>query len=93
MRDVDLVEACMSLSRALWYLEENNVPHGNIRASNVFVADHHEAAFVVRLGDTGMRKRQVVIIILPLIYFCNFLSKRVVSTLFVKDHIFTLAVS
>ena len=57
MREVDLVEACLSLSHAIWYLEQNNFCHGNIRSSNVFVADHHEAAFKVKLGDSGMRKR------------------------------------
>ena len=57
VREVDLVEACTSLSRALWYLEEHGLVHGNIRAANVFVADHDEAAFRVKLGDTGMSRR------------------------------------
>ena len=55
LRDVDLVEACAALSKAVWYLEEGGMAHGNIRAANVFVAGHDDAAFKVKLGDQGLR--------------------------------------
>lgn len=53
-RDVDLVEACASLARAVWYLDENELVHGNVRCSNVFVAERNESVFKVKLGDAGM---------------------------------------
>ena len=55
LQDVDLVEACASLARALWYLEENdNIRHGHIRCKNVFVAYHDSTSFKVKLGDPSV---------------------------------------
>lgn len=62
---MDLVEACASLARAVWYLEDRHSlggarGHGRVRCSNVFVAapPGQEAesggAFRVKLGDAGM---------------------------------------
>jgi hypothetical protein len=51
----DLVEAATALARALWYLEEQNIVHTNIRLSNVFVAAHEVGScFKVKLGDPGL---------------------------------------
>jgi Janus kinase 2 len=54
LEDVDLMEAVVSLSRALWFLDENGIVHGNIRCSNVFVAESTSTAFKVKLGDRGL---------------------------------------
>ena len=51
VREVDQVEACTALSRAVWYLEEIGMSHGNVRCSNVFVVEHTDANFKVKLGD------------------------------------------
>ena len=53
------MEACASLSRAVWYLEERHSGcgsrgHGRVRCSNVFVSQHSDAAFQVKLGDAGL---------------------------------------
>ncbi len=57
LRDVDLVEACACLARALWYLEESGsirAAHGNVRCSNVFVDKDDGDCFKVKLGDCGL---------------------------------------
>ena len=51
IREVDQVEACTALSRAVWYLEETGMSHGNVRCANVFVVEHTDANFKVKLGD------------------------------------------
>ena len=54
---VDLVEACGSLSRAVWYLDESffgSRGHGRVRCSKAFVALHSDTAFQVKLGDPGL---------------------------------------
>ncbi|CAK9291363.1 unnamed protein product [Gordionus sp. m RMFG-2023] len=33
----ELLEACSSISKALWYLEEIKLPHGQIRPANIYV--------------------------------------------------------
>ena len=54
IREVDQVEACTALSRAVWYLEEIGMSHGNVRCSNVFVVEHTDANFKVKLGDCSL---------------------------------------
>ena len=54
IREVDQVEACTALSRAVWYLEEMGMSHGNVRCSNVFVVEHTDANFKVKLGDCSL---------------------------------------
>ena len=49
----DLLEAAVSLARALLHLEELNVVHGNIRLRNVLVAHYGEEGLKVKLGDPG----------------------------------------
>ena len=48
-----LLEAAVSLARALLHLEEQNIVHGNIRLRNVLVAQHEES-LKVKLGDPGL---------------------------------------
>ncbi|GFY60177.1 tyrosine-protein kinase hopscotch [Trichonephila inaurata madagascariensis] len=54
LQEVDLVEAAYHLARALWYLEEQRVCHGNIRCHNVFVVVHNDGSFKVKLTDPGL---------------------------------------
>lgn len=55
LEPVDLLEAAACLARALWYLEEQDIVHGNIRLANVFVATHEPGeSFKVKLGDNGL---------------------------------------
>ncbi|GFS90101.1 tyrosine-protein kinase hopscotch [Nephila pilipes] len=54
LREVDLVEAAYHLARALWYLEDQRVCHGNIRCHNVLVAVHNDSSFKVKLTDPGL---------------------------------------
>uniref|UniRef100_T1IKG8 non-specific protein-tyrosine kinase n=1 Tax=Strigamia maritima TaxID=126957 RepID=T1IKG8_STRMM len=54
LKEVDLVEAATYLAKALWYLEEENKCHGNIRCSNVLVSAHESNSFRVKLCDFGM---------------------------------------
>ena len=49
----DLLEAAVSLARALLHLEELNVVHGNIRLRNVLVAHYGEEGLKVKLADPG----------------------------------------
>lgn len=53
VQEVDLVEAGTYLAKALWYLEEQNICHGNIRCHNVFVSNHGENSFKVKLADAS----------------------------------------
>ena len=50
----DLLEAAVSMARALLHLEELNVVHGNIRLRNVLVAHYGEEGLKVKLADPGM---------------------------------------
>ena len=52
---VDLVEAGTYLAKALWYLDEQGVTHGNLRCRNVLVSSRAENKFHVRLADPGLR--------------------------------------
>lgn len=54
MKEVELVEAATYLARALWYLNVEGVRHNNIRCHNIFVAEHTDQAFKVKLGDPGL---------------------------------------
>jgi serine/threonine protein kinase len=54
IQDRHLVEACTSLSSAILYLEEIGQAHGNVRCSNVFVIEHIDSVFKVKLGDPGL---------------------------------------
>ena len=42
------LKACSALSRALMHLNDLNVIHGKVRASNVFVAEHTDRTFQVK---------------------------------------------
>ncbi|XP_037078956.1 tyrosine-protein kinase JAK2-like [Pollicipes pollicipes] len=55
MMEVDLVEAGTYLAKALWYLDEQGVTHGNLRCRNVLVSSRAENKFHVRLADPGLR--------------------------------------
>lgn len=54
LQPVDLLEAATCLARALHYLEDNNLVHGDIRARNMFVAQHTESQFKVKLCEGGL---------------------------------------
>jgi len=54
MQPVDLLEAATCLARALYYLEDNNLVHGDIRARNMYVAQHTESQFKVKLCEGGL---------------------------------------
>ncbi|GAB6032184.1 hypothetical protein CHUAL_010831 [Chamberlinius hualienensis] len=54
IQSVDLVEAAVYLGKALWYLEERNVVHGNICCKNLLVAAHDESSFKIKLADPGV---------------------------------------
>ncbi|KAG8180450.1 hypothetical protein JTE90_022795 [Oedothorax gibbosus] len=54
LKEVDLVEAAYHIARALWYLEEQHVCHGNIRCHNILIASHTESSFKVKLADPGL---------------------------------------
>ena len=49
------MEAGTYLAKALWYLDEQGVTHGNLRCRNVLVASRGENKFHVRLADPGLR--------------------------------------
>lgn len=52
----NLIEASLTLARALHYLQENNIIHGRIRCASLYVARYDEDNLLVRLGDPGLRK-------------------------------------
>lgn len=52
----NLIEASLTLARALHYLQENNIIHGRIRCASLHVIRCDEDNLVVRLGDPGFRK-------------------------------------
>lgn len=52
----NLIEASLTLARALHYLQENNMIHGRIRCASLYVVRHDEDNLIVRLGDPGFRK-------------------------------------
>ena len=71
---VDLVEASTSLAKALWYLEEHNLIHGNIRCDKLFVVSHDPGnSFKVKLGEPGIPdfKRPNQIYWMPLQMLCQ----------------------
>ncbi|XP_055594135.1 tyrosine-protein kinase hopscotch [Uranotaenia lowii] len=51
-----LIEVGHSLTRALYYLQENKFVHGRIRCSSMFVTkyDRNEGTLVAKLGDPGL---------------------------------------
>lgn len=51
-----LIEASLTLARALHYLHDDNIIHGRIRCSSLHVVRHDEQDLIVRLGDPGLRK-------------------------------------
>ena len=63
----DLLEAAVSLARALLHLEELNVVHGNIRLRNVLVAHYGEEGLKVKLGDPG--QNSILLLLLYRLYF------------------------
>ena len=71
---VDLVEAATSLAKALWYLEEHNLVHGNIQCDKLFVVSHDPGnSFKIRLGEPGIPdfKRANQIYWMPLQMLCQ----------------------
>ncbi|XP_042221339.1 tyrosine-protein kinase hopscotch-like [Homarus americanus] len=54
MKEVELVEAATYLARALWYLNVEGICHNNIRCHNIFVIEHTDQTFKVKLGDPGL---------------------------------------
>ena len=69
MHVVDLVEAATSLAKALWYLEEHNLVHGNIQCDKLFVMSHDPGnSLKVKLGEPGIPdfKRSNLIYWMPL---------------------------
>lgn len=54
---VGLIDVAYSLARALHYLLENNIVHGRIRCSSLFVIRYKAPdMLLVRLGDPGFQK-------------------------------------
>ena len=51
LEPVDLLEAATSLARALFYLEDVGLVHGQVRCRNLFVAVHEENKLMVKLGE------------------------------------------
>ena len=71
---VDLVEAATSLAKALWYLEEHNLVHGNIQCDKLFVVSHDPGnSLKVKLGEPGLPdfKRPNQIYWMPLQMLCQ----------------------
>ncbi|CAB4057073.1 JAK2 [Lepeophtheirus salmonis] len=54
IKEIELIEAAAGLARALWYLTEQRIVHGNIRCKSVFVRMREEDSFKVKLGDPGI---------------------------------------
>ncbi|CAL1263363.1 unnamed protein product [Larinioides sclopetarius] len=54
VQEVDLIEAAYHLARALWYLDVQQMVHGNIRCHNMLVASHGESCFKVKLADPSI---------------------------------------
>ncbi|TRY68639.1 hypothetical protein TCAL_08883, partial [Tigriopus californicus] len=54
IEDLDLMEAARSVTNGVWYLQEKNLVHGKIRCENVFVFQHDDTRFHVKLGDPGL---------------------------------------
>lgn len=54
LQEIDLVEAATYLANALWYLEERQIVHGNIRCRNLFVVEHTDTTFSIKLSDPGI---------------------------------------
>jgi len=54
IQPVDLLEAATCLARALYYLEDSRIIHGEIRARNIFVAQHTDTQFKVKLCEGGL---------------------------------------
>ena len=51
---VDLLEAATCLARALYYLDDQGLVHGEVRARNLMVAAHTDAQFKVKLCEGGL---------------------------------------
>eukprot|EP00095_Tigriopus_kingsejongensis_P006153 snap_masked-scaffold40_size501252-processed-gene-0.1 protein:Tk06153 transcript:snap_masked-scaffold40_size501252-processed-gene-0.1-mRNA-1 annotation:"tyrosine-protein kinase hopscotch" len=54
IRNLELLEACRSMAKALWYLEERGMVHGKVSCQNIFVAQHTDQELHVKLGDPGI---------------------------------------
>ena len=54
LQTVDLVEAATCLARALHYLQDNGIVHGEIRARNIFVCLHSDSQFKVKLAEGSL---------------------------------------
>ncbi|XP_035702306.1 tyrosine-protein kinase JAK2 isoform X2 [Folsomia candida] len=50
----ELIEAASHIAKAVWFLEDHGIVHGNIRCHNVLVAEHSESAFIVKLADPSI---------------------------------------
>lgn len=51
-----LIEASLTLARALHYLHDDNIIHGRIRCASLHVVRHDDQDLIVRLGDPGLRR-------------------------------------
>ena len=54
LQPVDLLEAATCLARALYYLDDQGLVHGEVRARNLMVAAHTDAQFKVKLCEGGL---------------------------------------
>ena len=54
LQPVDLLEAATCLARALYYLADQGLAHGQIRARNLMVAQHSDTQFKVKLCEGGL---------------------------------------
>jgi len=48
-----MLEIGASLAKAIWYLQDRDIVHSNIRCRNVFVAKYDQS-ITVKLSDTGV---------------------------------------
>ncbi|XP_014205005.1 tyrosine-protein kinase hopscotch [Copidosoma floridanum] len=54
IKTIDMVDAAACLTSALWYLENHNFVHGNIRCRKLMVQEHTDNSFQVKLADPGI---------------------------------------
>ncbi|CAL8096712.1 unnamed protein product [Orchesella dallaii] len=54
VESVELIEAASHIAKALWFLEDHGIVHGNIRCHNILVSEHSDTAFNVKLADPSI---------------------------------------
>lgn len=52
--NIELIEAACQIAKAVWFLEDHRIVHGNIRCHNVLVYEHTDSDFVVKLADPSI---------------------------------------